>query len=77
MVDGGSKTTMLELTGNSGNKWIPYEVDLPAGGPYKVAIISTSFFIHSMMKHPCELTLLGIMIFNWLQAIQLRFGMSA
>ena len=77
MVQGGIKTTIFELTGNKGNKWSPYEVNLPAGGPYKVVIINITFFIHVMMKQLCELTLLGIIISTWVQAIQLRLSKSA
>ena len=44
MVEGGRKTMLLEITGNQGNKWYPYEVDLPSGGPYKVIIINLCFY---------------------------------
>ena len=37
MVLGGSRTMLLETIGNQGNKWHSYDVDLPRGGPYKVA----------------------------------------
>ena len=52
MVQGGSRTMLLETIGNQGNKWHSYDVDLPRGGPYKVA----SFKIHPYRLHCCKST---------------------
>ena len=39
MIQGGSKVLLLEVNGAQGNSWQNFEVDLPQGGPYKVAYI--------------------------------------
>ena len=36
-IEGASKVSLLELNGAKGNNWQNFDVDLPKGGPYKVA----------------------------------------
>ena len=35
-IEGSAKTALFTKVGNQGNKWLSFNVDLPAGGPYKV-----------------------------------------
>ena len=36
-IEGASKVSLLELKGAKGNSWQNFDVELPQGGPYKVA----------------------------------------